>query len=129
MNKNTLKKFAKLRAELEQEYATIQTQLKEVEAALGDQLAVPPAEAPAATRGRPKGKGKMSAAGRAAISAAAKARWAKVNAAKATTAAAPASEAAAKPKRKMSAAGKAAIAAAAKARWAKVRAAKAKAAK
>jgi len=66
--------------------------------------------------GRPPGRG-MSAAGRARIAAAQRARWAKVegkgNAASVE----------AKPKRKMSAAGRAKIAAAAKARWAKVKAA------
>jgi hypothetical protein len=63
----------------------------------------------------PKRKFKMSAAGRAKIAAAQKARWAKAKGAKATV----------KPakKRKMSAAGRAKIAAAAKARWAKVKAA------
>ena len=60
----------------------------------------------------------MSAAGRAAVAAAQKARWAKIKQGKA-----------AKPvarKRKMSAAGRAAIAAAARARWAKFNAEKAK---
>src|SRR5688572_6124758 len=60
----------------------------------------------------------MSAAARAKISAAAKARWAKVNAGK------PASVTPAKGKRTMSAAARAKISAAAKARWAKVRAGK-----
>jgi len=64
----------------------------------------------------PKKKWTMSAAGRAKIAAAARARWAKVHAA-----AKPA-----KKKRTMSAAGRAKIAAAARARWAKVRAAKKK---
>ena len=82
-----------------------------------------------AKRGRPPKQGKavkpvqkrkMSAAGRAAIAAAVRARWAKAKAAKgASKQAAPAR------KHKMSAAGRAAIAAAAKARWAKIRAAKA----
>ena len=62
----------------------------------------------------------MSAAGRAAVAAAQKARWAKVKAGK------PAAKASAK-KSKMSAAGRAKIAAAQKARWAKVKAEKAKA--
>jgi hypothetical protein len=57
----------------------------------------------------------MSAAGRARIGAAAKARWAKLRAAN--------GESAPKKRRKMSAAGRARIAAAAKARWAKARAA------
>ena len=64
-------------------------------------------------------KGGMSAAGRARVAAAQRARWAKINAAK------PAAKAPAKKKKfTMSAAAKAKISAAAKARWAKVRAAK-----
>lgn len=59
-------------------------------------------------------RGGMSAAGRARIAAAQRARWAKINGK-----VAPAKTG----KRKMSAAGRAAIAAAAKARWAKAKAA------
>ena len=65
-------------------------------------------------------KGGMSAAGRARIAAAAKLRWGKIKAAKA-------SPKAAKPvqkKKGMSAAGRARIVAAQKARWAKIKAAK-----
>ena len=69
---------------------------------------------PSPTNSAPK-KRKMSAAARAKIAAAQKARWAK---AKGKSAAKPAS----KKKRKMSAAGRARIAAAAKARWAKAKA-------
>jgi hypothetical protein len=67
--------------------------------------------------GRPPGgkKGGISAAGRARIGAAAKARWARVNAAK--------GESAPKKRRKFSPAARAKIAAAAKARWAKAKAA------
>jgi hypothetical protein len=69
----------------------------------------------AAQVGRPpKKKWTMSAAGRAKIAAAAKARWAKIHAA----------DKPAKKKHTMSAAGRARIGAAAKARWAKIRAAK-----
>jgi hypothetical protein len=60
----------------------------------------------------------MSAAGRAKIAAAAKARWAKVKGQK--TAAKPVKKA----RRKMSAVARAKISAAAKARWAKYRAGK-----
>jgi hypothetical protein len=68
----------------------------------------------------PKKKRKMSAAGKARIVAALKARWAKYKAAKrANKAAKPA-----KKKFTMSAAAKAKISAAAKARWAKIKAAK-----
>lgn len=65
---------------------------------------------------RPKRRG-MSAAGRAAVAAAQKARWAKIKAGKPTV------KATAKKKRTMSAAAKAKISAAAKARWAKTKAA------
>jgi len=78
----------------------------------------------------PKKKGGMSAAGKAKVAAAQKARWAKINAAKSAVkpTATPAKAAVvAKPAKKkftMSAAAKAKISAAAKARWAKVKAAK-----
>jgi hypothetical protein len=64
------------------------------------------------------GRRKMSAAARAKISAAAKARWAKVKSENNSTAKP------AKAKRTMSAAARAKISAAAKARWARVKAAK-----
>jgi hypothetical protein len=89
--------------------------LKEQIKAMNEELAsLLGASAPAPTKS-PK-KGKMSAAGKAKIVAAQKARWAKLKAAK------PAVKAPAK-KRKMSASAKAKISAAAKARWAKVKAA------
>jgi hypothetical protein len=75
----------------------------------------------------PKKKGGMSAAGKAKVAAAQKARWAKINAAKSAVkpAATPAKVAVvaktAKKKFVMSAAAKAKISAAAKARWAKVK--------
>lgn len=72
--------------------------------------------ASASTPAKTHKKRGMSAAGRAAVAAAQKARWAKIKAAKPTT------KAPAK-RRKMSAAGRAKIAAAAKARWAKAKAA------
>ncbi|GEM_PF-255828 len=68
----------------------------------------------------PKKKGGMSAAGKAKVAAAQKARWAKIKGAKpAVTAAKPA-----KKKFTMSAAAKSKISAAAKARWAKIKAEK-----
>ena len=63
----------------------------------------------------PTKRRKMSAAGRARIAAAAKARWAKIKGTKSK--AAPAQ----KPKRQMSAAARAKISVAAKARWAKIK--------
>jgi hypothetical protein len=88
------------------------------------------AAAPVAAKDAPKKKGGMSAAGKAKIVAAQKARWAKVKAAKAAvkpTATATKVAVIAKPVKKkftMSAAAKAKISVAAKARWAKVKAAK-----
>ena len=79
------------------------------------------AAAPAA----PKGRRTMSAAARARIAAAARARWAKVKAAKGEAPAASVAAAAPAPKkakRKMSAEGRARIVAATKARWARVHA-------
>ena len=64
-----------------------------------------------------KGKGRFTAAARARMAAAQKARWAKYRSAKAQTGTA-------KPVRVMSASARRKIAAAQKARWAKVRAAK-----
>ena len=72
--------------------------------------------APASTPAKARKKRGMSAAGRAAVAAAQKARWAKIKGGK------PIAKAPAK-KRKMSAAGRARISAAAKARWAKAKAA------
>ena len=85
---------------------------KELASVLG---AAPPAPAPVP---EPAGKGQISAAGRARIAAAQKARWAKLK-----QAAAP--KPAAKPKRKLSPEGRRRIIEATKARWAKLRAAKA----
>jgi|HubBroStandDraft_1064217.scaffolds.fasta_scaffold227057_1 hypothetical protein len=78
--------------------------------------AKPSAVKPAATKA-PKKKGGMSAAGKARIVAAQKARWARIKAAK------PAVKTAKPAKKKftMSAAAKAKISAAAKARWAKIK--------
>jgi hypothetical protein len=72
--------------------------------------------APASTPAKARKRRGMSAAGRAAVAAAQKARWAKIKGGK------PAAKAPAK-KRKMSAAGRARISAAARDRWAKARAA------
>ena len=71
-----------------------------------------------------KKKGGMSAAGRAKVAAAQKARWAKINAAKGKVVAPKIAAKPAKKKFVMSAAAKAKISAAAKARWAKIKSAK-----
>jgi hypothetical protein len=89
--------------------ADLKDQINKLEKELGSILGV---STPATAS--PK-KSKMSAAGRAKIAAAQKARWAKVKKTKLAPVV--------KKKSKMSAAGRAKIAAAAKARWAKVKAA------
>jgi hypothetical protein len=95
-----LKRAIKIKAKLE----TLQAQFEEI--MRGNGAGMP----------GPFVKRRMSAAGRAAIAAGARKRWAKLN-----------SKGAVKPvkkgRRKMSAAGRARIAAAAKARWAKAKAA------
>jgi hypothetical protein len=73
------------------------------------------------------GKRTMSAEGRRRIAAAARARWAKIRAAKGQSVSAPASNAGGPKKRTMSPAARRKIAAAARARWARLRAEKAKA--
>jgi len=85
-------------------------------------LGAPASESPSA---KPVKRGGMSAAGRARIAAAQKARWAKVKGVKAD-AAPVAAKPVAKKKFTMSASAKAAISKAAKARWAKIKAAKKK---
>ena len=99
-------------ADLKEKIDSLQEQLSQI---LGISV---PEESPTSRAHGTRRKRKMSAAGRAAIAAAARARWAKIRGDKAST---PLNQ---KPKkRKMSAAGRAAIAAAARARWAKARAA------
>ena len=101
----------------------IESLTKELNGLLGSSAPVAKAAKTAKKRG-------LSAAGRAAVSAAAKLRWAKINAAKAKPGFVKATVkavVAAKPAKKkfvMSAAAKAKISAAAKARWAKIKAAK-----
>jgi hypothetical protein len=99
-------------ANLKEKIVTLEKQLAQLLGATAKVAAAP----------APKKKGGMSAAGKARIVAAQKARWAKIKAAKGKVAAP-----AAKPAKKkfvMSAAGKARIVAAQKARWAKIKAAK-----
>jgi hypothetical protein len=91
----------------------------ELEKILGGQGTSASGSARSSNKGRPAGKGGMSAAGKARIVAAQKARWAKFNAKKPSNGSTPE----AKPKRTMSPAARARIAAAAKKRWAKAKAA------
>ncbi|KAF0181109.1 MAG: hypothetical protein FD161_415 [Limisphaerales bacterium] len=111
--KSDIAKFVALRNSLLQERARIQARLAEIGRALG---ASAPAASVAAT---PTGRRTFSAATKAKMAAAQKARWAKRKGGTPAPAAAPK-----KAKRKLSAAGRAAIVAAAKARWAKVKAGK-----
>jgi hypothetical protein len=94
-------------ADLQERIESLQEELGQL---LSGEVSAPaqPAEAPLERR-------KFSAAAKARMRAAQRARWAKI---KGTTASATPEQ---KPKRKMSAAGRAAISAAAKARWAKAR--------
>ncbi|MEI6394109.1 MAG: hypothetical protein WCT12_23770, partial [Verrucomicrobiota bacterium] len=105
-------------ADLQEQIQELQQQVNQI---LGGEVPTPaqPTEAP-------KKKGEMSAAGRAAISAAAKARWAKRRGITFTITPTrsdePAPAPTMKPKIQRSAAWKAALSASAKARWAKVKA-------
>ena len=92
------------------EMAELKEEISALEKELASIFGSPATAAPA-----PKRKFKMSAAGRARIAAAQKARWAKAKKSEPAPAV--------KKKRTMSAAGRARIAAAAKARWAKAKAA------
>jgi len=113
-------------ADLKEKIAALENELNQLLGSSAKAVAAPVAAK------SPKKKGGMSAAGKAKIAAAQKARWAKVKGAKVAPAAKPAVTvakvvAAAKPAKKkfvMSAAAKAKISAAAKARWAKVKAEK-----
>ena len=101
-------------ADIKERIDILQSELNEI---LGREVPTP-----AAITGKPK-KRQMSAAGRAAIGAAARARWAKYNAAKGG---AKAVEPFKKARKKISAAGIARIRAAQKARWAAIKAKKGK---
>ena len=102
--------------------ATLKEKIAALEKQLGQVLG---STTKAAATPAPKKKGGMSAAGKARIAAAQKARWAKINAAKGKVAA-PAAKTAKPAKKKfvMSAAAKAKISAVQKARWAKIKAEK-----
>ncbi|TXT46379.1 MAG: Uncharacterized protein FD140_4515 [Limisphaerales bacterium] len=127
--KSDIQNYLKLQTALVNEKARIEARLSAINKVLGGEVSVAAVPAAAvATRG---GKRTFSAATKAKMAAAQKARWAKLKGKVVTPTTATASPAApvVKKKRKMSAAGRAAIVAAAKARWAKVNAAKAAKAK
>jgi hypothetical protein len=115
MKSDHLKQFVMLRSSLQKERSEIQARLQEIEAALGNDMNTEArkGQAPAKLRRR------MSAAGRARIIAAAKARWARWKAAKAAK---PGAKKRAVRKKVFSAAARARLSAAAKARWAKAKA-------
>ena len=118
MKWNILRQFKAARTSLNKERAKLQTRLAAIQAALGDQA---PAPAPAAEAEAPiRPKRRMSRAGRAAIIAGTKARWAAFWAKKGGK---PGSKPARKVRKRFSAAARAAMAAAAKRRWAKAKAA------
>jgi hypothetical protein len=102
----------RMAADLQDKIAQLQSELAAI---LGSEVEATPVAKPA------KKKGGMSAAGRARIAAAQKARWAKAKAGKAPVAIKPAKQ----KTHTMSAAGRAKIAAVQKARWAKIKADKA----
>ena len=109
-------------ADLKEKISALENELGQLLGSTSQPVAVKLAVATA-----PKKKGGMSAAGKARIVAAQKARWAKIRAAKPQAKAVVTAVKAAPPARKkftMSAAAKAKISAAAKARWAKIKAAK-----
>ena len=114
MKSNNVEQFVALRAALQQEKATIEARLAEITQALSASGAATPVVTTS------PGKRHFSAATKAKMAAAQKARWAKLKgeqAAPVTTTAAPT-----KAKRKYSAEAKARMAAGAKARWAKAKA-------
>ncbi len=119
--KSDIQNYLKLQSALINEKAKLESRLTAINRVLGGDVVV--TAAPTAKQGSRR---TVSAATKAKMAAAQKARWAKLkgNAAPTTT-----SAPAPKQKRKMSAAGRAAIKAAQKVRWAKVEAAKAKAGK
>ena len=113
--KSDIQNYLKLQTALINEKAKLEARLSAINKVLGGEVSV--AAAAPATRG---GKRTFSAATKAKMAAAQKARWAKLKGtARATKA--PAAVPTPKKKRKMSAAGRAAIVVAAKARWAKVK--------
>jgi hypothetical protein len=121
MKHNIVKRFAALRTALYHEKSTLEARLSEINTALDETPRAVSAERPAPVRAV-KGRRKMSAAGRASIAAALKARWVKVKSGtngKSEPKAEKAAVKTPKKRKKMSAAAKAKISAAAKARWAK----------
>ena len=133
---NQLKRAVQLAEQIDR----LEAELNQILANAGGKASSTPSAAPkaaASTTAAPKAgkKGGMSAAGRARIAAAQKARWAKIKAAKSPAAPAPAASARTapagkrKPRRGISAEARARMVAGAKARWAQIKAGKAPAPK
>ena len=126
--KSDITKFIALRNALSQERSQIEARLAEVNQALGTGAVQPLAPTVVdPTVAAPTGKRTFSAATKAKMAIAQKARWVKLKGGSPAPVPAPAPTP--KPKRRMSAEGRANIIAATKARWAKVNALKAKSAK
>ena len=114
---DSLTRFVNLRVELHNEKAALESRLDEITRVLGGSVPAAKAQAPAPANLAPKSQQRtMSAATRAKIAAAVKARWARTKG----TASTPAK----KQKPVISAAGIERIRAAQKARWAKLKAEK-----
>ena len=103
-------------ADLQEKILELQAEYSKI---MGGEAPIP---FPAIEASKTKGKGKMSAAGRAAISAAAKARWAKLRGEKSAVETQAATKSG-KKKGKISAAGRKALSENLKARWAAKKAA------
>jgi hypothetical protein len=116
--KADIQSYLKLQTALINEKSNIEARLTAINKVLGGEVSAVES-APSATSKR-GGARKFSAATKAKMAVAQKARWAKLKGNAAAITSAPP-----KKKRRMSAAGKAAIIAAQKARWAKVKAGKA----
>ncbi len=124
--KSDLNKYLAMKTALVSEKAKLEARLNAINKVLGQDVSAPAASAAStAPTTTAKGKRTFSAATKAKMRAAQKARWAKIKG-KADSAAAPAAAGAKKKrkKRKMSAAGRTAIVAAQKARWAAIKAKK-----
>jgi hypothetical protein len=127
----SLKKAVRLAEQIEDLEAQLASILGKSAAGSRSAKAIATVQSAPAPKATGKKRPHFSAAARASIARAQKARWAKVKEGKAAepTAMKPEKAARAKKKGKMSAAGRAAVAAAQKKRWAKVKSAKAKAGK
>ena len=120
MKTTNLAQFVRLRDHLSKEQKSIETRLQQINEALGN-LPLPSVSPSEETTGQIHGRrggNRMSAAGRARIAAAQRARWAQLKGGTVNS-----SNSTQKPKRRMSAAARKALAAAARKRWATAKAA------